>query len=806
MKSRKDIIKFLNQIRKNFLNSNLIKKVVDGYYSKKDLYDINFVGQDRAIDTIKFAVSINKEKYNVYAAGSFGLGKKTIVSQILSEIVKDYPPPDDWIYIYNFDNPDEPRCIRLPNSLGKFFKEKFEEIIKNLRQNLKKAFEDDKHIISKEQLIREYSRKKEKIIFEMQQEASSYGFILQPTSSGFFLSPTIGGKPISNEELQNLEENIRKEIEEKEQIIEEKIEQRIRELRNLDKELFEKLKQLDKDLANKWISFYIDEFKKILFSNPKSSSISEENLEKINTYLENVAHDINENLELFLKFKNNENGIPSRYKINLFVDNSKMNGAPIIFEEFPTLENLVGKIDKEVIQGILVTDFSMINAGAFHKANGGFLILNVMDLLREYFAYDALKRTIKNRKIIIEDIHSRIGITTKILKPEPIPFEAKVILIGPPFIYHLLYEYDEDFREYFHIVAYFEEYVDYNQIKFFSNYDFDDILQNYIRGILYILEKNCSKKITAQAIEELLYNLFEMSGSFHKLPLKMSQIENILIEAASISNKEYITPDDINKAIQLWNYRNSFYKEKIQKYILEDSIYVSTTGYEIGAVNGLAVIDIGQLSFGRPFKITSTVGLAREGVISIEKEVGFSGKIHDKAIMIITGYLIDKYSQDFPLNLHSRITFEQNYGVMEGDSASCAEVLAIISRLSEVPINQSIAITGSMNQKGLVQPVGGIKEKIEGFFDICKYRQHLGEKTGVIIPYQNIYDLVLKKEVIQAIEKGLFNIYPVKTIDEVIEISTGKQAKKVHELVYKKLKDYYQKVKNLNKKQQRKKE
>ncbi|MCS7244116.1 MAG: ATP-binding protein, partial [Candidatus Calescibacterium sp.] len=713
---------------------------------------------------------------------------------------KSKSAPDDWLYIYNFDNPDEPLCVRLPNSLGKIFKEKFEENIKNLRQNLKKAFEDDKHIQIKEQLIREYSRKKEKIIFEMQQEANSFGFILQPTSSGFFLSPTIGGKPISNEEMQNLEEAIRKEIEKKEEILEEKIEQKIRELRNIDKELFEKLKQLDKDLANKWISFYIEEFKKDLFSNPKSESITQENLKKINDYLERVSSDINDNLDLFLKFKNAEDSIPTRYKINLIIDNSKLEGVPIVFEEFPTLENLVGKIDKEVIQGILVTDFTMINPGAFHKANGGYLILNIMDVLREYFAYDALKRTIKNKKIILEDIHSRIGISTKILKPEPIPFEGKIILIGPPIIYHLLYEYDEDFREYFHIVSYFEEYLDFNHVKIFDKIDSKKLVEQYIHGILYILDKNCNKRIDYAAVNVLLYYLHRLADSTKRLPLRMSEIENILVEAASVSSSDCITSDDIKKAIDLWEYRNSFYREKVQKLIIEDTIHISTDGYEVGVVNGLAVIQVGQLSFGKPSKITATAGLGKEGVISIEKETGFSGQIHNKAVMIITGYLIEKYSQDFPLTLQARITFEQNYGIMEGDSASCAEVLAIISQLSGVPVKQSIAITGSMNQKGMVQPVGGIKEKIEGFFDICKYRGHLGPDTGVIIPYQNVDDLVLKTELVEAVEKGLFNIYAVKNIDEVIEIATGEKANKVHSKVYKKLKEYFQKVRKEEKK------
>ncbi|MFN3995287.1 MAG: Lon protease family protein, partial [bacterium] len=673
---------------------------------------------------------------------------------------------------------------------------KLENTIKNLKQTLKKAFEEDRYIQSKEQLIREYSRKKEKIIFEMQQEAANYGFILQPTSSGFFLSPTLGGKPLSNEEIQNLEESIRKEIEKKEEILEEKIEEKIRELRNLDRELLEKLKQNDKDLANKWISFYIEEFNKEVSTN--FQHLSSDSKQKISTYLENLSKDINENIELFLKFKGDGDNIPSRYKVNLVVDNSKLKGAPVVFEEFPTLENLVGKIDKDVIQGILITDFTMINAGAFHKANGGYLVINILDLLREYFAYDALKRTIKNKKIIMEDIYSRIGISTRILRPEPIPFEGKVILMGPPIIYHLLYEYDEDFKEYFHIVAYFEEYLDFDQLKYFSNSDSKKIYENYIYGILYILSNVCEKRIDVEALQFLMYYLHRLSDSVNRLTLKMSEIENILVEAGNISKNGTISLQDIKKAIELWEYRNSFYKEKVQTYILSDVININTQGYEVGVVNGLAVIKVGQFSFGKPSKITAAVGIGKEGVISIEKEVGFSGQIHNKAVMIITGYLIEKYSQDFPLTLQARITFEQNYGIMEGDSASCAEVLAIISQLSEVPVNQSIAITGSMNQKGMVQPVGGIKEKIEGFFEICKQRNHF--PSGVIIPYQNIKDLVLKPEVIEYIEKDLFSVYAVKNIDEVIEIATGKKASYVHKLAYKKLKEYFEKVRALESK------
>ncbi len=632
----------------------------------------------------------------------------------------------------------------------------------------------------------------------MQQEALNLGFLLQPTTTGFYITPIIGGKPLSNEEIQQLDENIKKQIEEKEEILEQKIEENIKKLRKMDKELIDKLKEMDKEVAQKWIDFYIQELTQEL-----NSIILDTEKEKLNNYFEDLKKDIMENLENFLKFKNNEENIPNRYKVNLFVDNSKIENIPIVFEESPTLENLLGKVDKEVYQGILITDFTMITPGSLHKANGGYIIINIIDLLKEPFAYESLKKTIKNKKIIIEDIYQHLGISTKILKPQPIPFNAKVILLGPSIIYHILNELDQDFNEYFQIVAYFDNNLELDKVKYFNNNLINNktqkinyekikknILENYIKSILNLGLKNNLKKLEEEAIIELLKYIHRISDNKEKLTLKMSIIENILIEANYFSNNnKNINKEAIKKAIEHWEYRNGIYKEKIQKYILENTIDIKTQGKDIGVVNGLAYLKIGELAFGKPVKITCSIGLGKEGIISIEKEVGFSGQIHNKAVMIITGYFIQKYSTNFPLTLQARISFEQNYSMLEGDSASLAEVLALISQISNIPIKQNLAITGSMNQKGEAQPVGGIKEKIEGFFEICKYRNHF--PAYVIIPYQNINDLVLKEEVIQYIKDKKFKIYTVKNIDEAIQIATDLSPDIVHKKVINKLKEFY---------------
>jgi lon-related putative ATP-dependent protease len=642
----------------------------------------------------------------------------------------------------------------------------------------------------------------------MQQEALNLGFLLQPTTTGFYITPIIGGKPLSNEEIQNLDENIKKEIEKKEEILEQKIEENIKKLRKMDKELIDKLKEMDKEVAQKWIDFYIQELIQEL-----NNIILDNEKEKLDNYFQDLKKDIMDNLENFLKFKNNEDSIPTKYKVNLFIDNSKLDNIPIVFEESPTLENLLGKVDKEVYQGILITDFTMITPGSLHKANGGYIIINIIDLLKEPFAYEALKKTIKNKKIIIEDIYQHLGISTKILKPQPIPFNAKVILLGPSLIYHILNELDQDFNEYFQIVAYFDSNLELN--KLINNYTLEkindkkidkidyekirkNIIKSYINSILNLGLKNNLKKLNEDAVIELLKYIHRISDSKEKLTLKMSKIENILIEANYLTKNDKITKEAIINAIEHWEYRNGIYKEKIQEYILKDIININTQGKEVGTVNGLAYIKIGELSFGKPTKITCSIGLGKEGIISIEKEAGFSGQIHNKAVMIITGYFIQKYAQDFPLTLQARISFEQNYSILEGDSASLAEVLALISQISNIPVKQNLAITGSMNQLGQAQPVGGIKEKIEGFFEICKYRNHF--PAYVIIPHQNINDLILKEEVIQYIKDKKFKIYAVKNIDEVIKIATDTDARIVHKKVINKLKEFYLKSTQKNNK------
>jgi Lon-like ATP-dependent protease len=642
----------------------------------------------------------------------------------------------------------------------------------------------------------------------MQQEALNLGFLLQPTTTGFYITPIIGGKPLSNEEIQNLDENIKKEIEKKEETLEQKIEENIKKLRKMDKELIDKLKEMDKEVAQKWIDFYIQELIQEL-----NNIVLDNEKEKLDNYFQDLKKDIMDNLEIFLKFKNNEDSIPTKYKVNLFIDNSKLDNIPIVFEESPTLENLLGKVDKEVYQGILITDFTMITPGSLHKANGGYIIINIIDLLKEPFSYEAIKKTIKNKKIIIEDIYQHLGISTKILKPQPIPFNAKVILLGPSLIYHILNELDQDFNEYFQIVAYFDSNLELN--KLINNYilekindkkidkiDYEkirrNIIKSYINSILNLGLKNNLKKLNEDSVIELLKYIHRISDNKEKLTLKMSKIENILIEANHLTKNDEINNEAIIKAIEHWEYRNGIYKEKIQEYILKDIININTQGKEVGTVNGLAYIKIGELAFGKPTKITCSIGLGKEGIISIEKEAGFSGQIHNKAVMIITGYFIQKYAQDFPLTLQARISFEQNYSILEGDSASLAEVLALISQISNIPVKQNLAITGSMNQLGQAQPVGGIKEKIEGFFEICKYRNHF--PAYVIIPHQNINDLILKEEVIQYIKDKKFKIYAVKNIDEVIKIATDTNATIVHKKVISKLKEFYLKSTQKNNK------
>ncbi|ERM93203.1 ATP-dependent protease [Caldanaerobacter subterraneus subsp. yonseiensis KB-1] len=745
------------------------------------------IGQDRAQKAMEFGVKIKQKGYNIFITGITGTGRTSFAATYIKEIAKKEKRPNDWVYVYNFEKPSQPIAIELPAGLGKEFKKDMEEFVEQLQKDIPKAFESDSYEMQKGEIVKKYQEKKNELIENLNELARNYGFVLRDTRTGLISIPVIEGRQINQEEFQQLDEEVRKEIEKKAAEFEVKAMQVWKEIQLLDKQAREEIKKLDNDIGLFAVGHLIDELK---------AKYSE--YESVTNYLESVKKDILENIDSFkaidgeaspFPFLRKEKGFLKKYMVNLFVDNSNTEGAPVVFEYNPNYNNLVGNIEYESDFGVATTDFTKIKAGALHKANGGYLILQAKDVLSYPFAWDALKRSLKTEKVIIENISSQYGfLSISSLKPEPIRLSVKVILIGTPYLYYLLYNYDEDFSKLFKVKVDFNEEMELNEENIRK-------LSSFIKT--HCIEDNL-KPFDKTAVARVIEYSTRLSEDQNKLSTRFNEIVEVLYEAdawATLEGSEVVTEEHVKKAIEEKIKRVNKLEEKMLEYFKKDIYLVEVTGERVGAVNGLAVIDLGDYEFGKPSKITVTTYPGEEGVVNIERESKMSGRIHDKGVMILTGYLGSKFAKDFPLTLSARIVFEQSYEGVEGDSASSTELYALLSSLSDVPIKQGIAVTGSVNQFGEIQPVGGVTHKIEGFYKVCKEKGLTGDQ-GVIIPYQNVSNLVLSDEVIEAVEKGLFHIYSVKTVEEGMEILTGRSFEEIYERAYNKLKYYYELLTN----------
>ncbi|TCO61761.1 Lon protease family protein [Caldanaerobacter subterraneus] len=745
------------------------------------------IGQDRAQKAMEFGVKIKQKGYNIFITGITGTGRTSFAATYIKEIAKKEKKPNDWVYVYNFEKPSQPIAIELPAGLGKEFKKDMEEFVEQLQKDIPKAFESDSYEMQKGEIVKKYQEKKNELIENLNELARNYGFVLRDTRTGLISIPVIEGRQINQEEFQQLDEEVRKEIEKKAAEFEVKAMQVWKEIQLLDKQAREEIKKLDNDIGLFAVGHLIDELK---------AKYSE--YESVTNYLESVKKDILENIDSFkaidgeaspFPFLRKEKGFLKKYMANLFVDNSNTEGAPVVFEYNPNYNNLVGNIEYESDFGVATTDFTKIKAGALHKANGGYLILQAKDVLSYPFAWDALKRSLKTEKVIIENISSQYGfLSISSLKPEPIRLSVKVILIGTPYLYYLLYNYDEDFSKLFKVKVDFNEEMELNEENIRK-------LSSFIKT--HCIEDNL-KPFDKTAVARVIEYSTRLSEDQNKLSTRFNEIVEVLYEAdawATLEGSEVVTEEHVKKAIEEKIKRVNKLEEKMLEYFKKDIYLVEVTGERVGCVNGLAVIDLGDYEFGKPSKITVTTYPGEEGVVNIERESKMSGRIHDKGVMILTGYLGSKFAKDFPLTLSARIVFEQSYEGVEGDSASSTELYALLSSLSDVPIKQGIAVTGSVNQFGEIQPVGGVTHKIEGFYKVCKEKGLTGDQ-GVIIPYQNVSNLVLSDEVIEAVEKGLFHIYSVKTVEEGMEILTGRSFEEIYERAYNKLKYYYELLTN----------
>ncbi len=641
--------------------------------------------------------------------------------------------------------------------------------VDEVRSVLSKAFESEDYSTKREALLKAIGEERRELLGRLNARAQEEGFALQSTQIGVLIIPVVKGRTLSDKEFMALPSQLRGQIEKKKEELERELRSAFRQFKGLERKANEEIQKLNREVTVYAISYLVD-----------GLTEKYEKFTEVKAYLEDVRNDIIENIALFIsKPKAPEELsllIPlmkeaplRRYEVNVVVDNSDLKHAPVVMELNPTHHNLFGRIEKEARLGVLTTDFTMIRGGSLHKANGGYLVLPIEELLRNIFSYDSLKRSLMNGLIAIEEAGERLGvIATKGLRPEPIPLDVKVVFIGNPSLYHQLYLLDPEFKELFKVKADFDTTMDRT----------DENIQKYASFICTLCQKEKLKHLHASGVAKIVEYGSRLGQDQQKLTTRFGEIADIIREAnfyALQEDSEYITSNHIKRALDEKIYRSNLLQEKIREMIERNIIFIDTDGDAVGQVNGLSVISLGDFAFGRPSRVTASIGLGREGLIDIEREAKLGGRIHTKGVMILRGCLAERYARDKPLSLSARLVFEQSYGMVEGDSASSTELYALLSALSGLPIKQSIAVTGSVNQKGEVQAIGGVNEKIEGFFEVCKARGLTGDQ-GAIIPDSNVQNLMLKEEVVEAVRSGKFHIYPVKTIDQGIEVLTGVKA------------------------------
>lgn len=730
------------------------------------------IGQDRAMEALKYGLSISRKGYNIYVSGFTGTGRNSYSHLVTKKFADKKDAPKDWCYVYNFKKPSSPKAISLKTGQGKLFKKDVNTVIKKLVLEIPKALDSKEYENSRNLTYTVYQKKAKNILAELNDLANEYNFVFRQTENGILSIPLKDGKPITDEELNNMSKEEIEALTNTSNELNHKAYDYVRRIKKVENDFNTEMKKLKESKVIEVLDQYVT---------PLIEKYDEN--QKIREYLNDMKDDIVKNYEGFLG-KDNERqvqGFPfminseedtmKRYEINLFMDNSYKKKAPVVKEMNPTYYNLFGKIDYINQFGGYKTDHTQIKPGSLHEANGGYIILQVKDILQSGKTWESLKRALITEQLKVENI-TGLNIISETLSPEPIPLDIKVILIGDFKIYQLLYNYDDDFKKLFKIRTDFDIEMDRN-------------LEN-IRKIGSFVAYQCKEQNLKPLDNTGLATIIEYSSRLaahqDKLTARFNDLVEIIYEAdqwANIRDKSIVTKDEVNIAIEKRDFRNNIHEEKMTEAIESGTIIIDTKGEKIGEINGLSVVNIGQYMFGRPNKITVNTFAGKEGIINIEREVKQSGSIHDKGVLILGGYLGEKYAKDFPLTLTASITFEQSYGGIDGDSASSTELYALLSSLSDKPIKQSIAVTGSVNQKGFIQPIGGVNEKIEGYYKICKLKGLTGEE-GIIIPHQNIQNLMLKDEVIEAVRNNKFKIYAVRTIDEGIEILTGIKAGKLN--------------------------
>jgi lon-related putative ATP-dependent protease len=747
-------------VRKTF-DQSLAKEILDNKVVFKEV----IIGQDRAIKALQFSLGIKSQGFNVYVAGRDGTGKLTAVKKFVEEPAKKQSIPNDWCYVNNFKDAYYPTRLMLPPGKANEFKDDIKDLITDARITLIKTFEHEDFIKRRENINKDLQKKQDEIFQALNDRALKESILIEETPMDIITIPLKNGKKMTDEQFNKLSEDEQISIRKKQEKYVEEIRQAVRQARRLERDTNAEFIKLEKEVATFAIRSLFEELEE------KYSTIPD-----VMNHLKEIKEDILGNLPGFLRHDKDmgplgrptDHAFSKRYNVNVLVDNGQVEGAPVILELNPTYNNLIGRVEKESMMGTWITDHTLIRKGSLHSANGGYLIIRIEDLLKNIFSWESLKRALKNKEIVIEEAGDQWGfLTTKSLKPQPIPLNLKVILIGTPLYYYLLHTYDSDFKELFKVKADFDTTMEHS----------DKSLKEYVNLLKTISEKEGMLPMNEGSIIKIVEHGARLAEDQEKLSTQFGEIADVMREAnhyALSDQSNQVQASHVLKAINEKYYRSNLIQEKLNELITNKQILIDITGKKVGQVNGLSVMNLGDIEFGVPNRITCSVSLGKDGVIAIEREAKLSGPIHTKGVMILTGYLSEKFSQDKPLSLNARIGFEQSYSEVEGDSASSTELYTILSNLSKLPIKQGIAVTGSVNQKGEIQAVGGVNEKIEGYFEVCK-NLGLSDEQGVIIPSSNVRNLMLKEEVQEAIANNKFKIWAIDSIEEGIEILTGRE-------------------------------
>ncbi len=729
---------------------------------------LGLIGQDRAIDAIKFGLSIDSKGFNICVSGEPGTGRTTAIADYLESFAKTRPVPDEWCYVFNFAEPHRPRALRLPPGKGREFPLLMEAMINEAKDRVPRTFESDDFVSRRDEILGSVQRHRDVLFAQLAEQAKAAGFLLQGNAQGFFLVPLTNGQPMDDQAFAALTQEDRTAILERREHMMEQLRTVLKQEQGYEQQAMERLTELEKTIATLVVGSLLDGLFETYSAFPA-----------ISQYLADVRQDMIAHIGQFQRAAAEQapvagglsNVVPRdvglrKYSVNLLVDHSNAEHAPVVFETNPTPGHLIGRIEKEALFGALTTDFTMIRSGSIHHANGGFLVFNFDDVLANPVSWTELKRTLRTGQVTIEEMGDRLGfVETKTVRPEPIPWTGKVIGMAREEIYRALYGLEPEFHELFKVKADFDLHI-----KRTPEHE-----QAYAGLIAFITQKEGLLPLDPEAVARIVEEGMRLAEDHFKLSIRFGDLMDVVREAvfwARNEGREVVGVEHIRRAVRERIYRVNLIEEHVREAIMRGIILVDTSGEAVGQVNGLSIIDLGDVAFGQPSRITASIGVGREGVLDLQREARLAGPIHTKAVLTLQGFLIDRYAADHPLALHARLSFEQSYGMVEGDSATCAETCALISRLAGAAVNQSLAITGSMDQRGEVQAIGGANFKIEGFFDVCRERGLTGEQ-GVIIPASNVQHLVLRDDVVEAVRDGKFKVFSISTVDEAIELLTG---------------------------------